>query len=330
MISIAPTITTDDPAVYKQQMLLFARFARRVHIDIADGKFAPTKLTPIKEVWWPGSMQADVHVMYERPYDHARLFLAMRPDMIIVHAEAAIVENFELFARLMHKAGIRVGVALLPKTRPQEIIELLEHIDHVLIFGGKLGFQGGKADLKNLKKVPILRAHKPALEISWDGGVTSKIAPKLIAGGIDVLNVGSFISKAVNPYAAYATLETIAQTMERRLEAKKQKKLKKSNKQKEPKKVKAPKLPKEPKTPKVPKKPKKVKAPKAPKAPKEHKGLKILKRRHRSERKDKKKDKKAATARQLKSLNLRQTKFARTLLRCSRQLVVGIPRGRWG
>jgi ribulose-phosphate 3-epimerase len=228
VVTIAPTITTDDPLVYKQHMLRIAKFATRVHIDLADGEFAPTKLTPINEVWWAHKLHADVHAMFKNPFKYIKIFLAMKPDLLIVHAESE--GDFETFAKILKKHDIKVGVALLPKTKAETIVPALEYIDHVLIFGGKLGFQGGKADLKNLKKVRQIRKHKPGIEISWDGGINNKNAAKLIKGGIDVLNVGGYIAKAVNPYAAYATLKSVASIAEAKLDKKEAKQRAKSTK----------------------------------------------------------------------------------------------------
>ena len=235
MISIAPTITTDDSVVYKRQIEKLSRFAVRVHIDLADGEFAPTKLTPIDEVWWPGNMQADVHVMFANPFEHIEAFIAMHPELVIVHAEAE--GDFITFAEKLHAHGIKVGVALLPLTSAETIVPALEHIDHVLIFGGKLGYQGGKADLKNLKKVLVLRKHKPQLEIGWDGGINNTNVARLVAGGIDVLNVGGYIAKAVNPLAAYVTLQALAVMTEKRLDERDRKKEKRKKQKivKEPK-----------------------------------------------------------------------------------------------
>lgn len=213
MIQIAPTVTEETPEGYKRQMYRLAQFAHRVHIDIADGVLAPTKLTGVDQIWWPDTMEADVHVMYQRPFDHAEALCKMRPARIIVHAEAE--GDFLAFANYAHRFGIGVGVALLPKTPVRAIAQAIEHIDHVLIFAGHLGYQGGKADMGMLKKVPQLRELKPSLEISWDGGVNNRNAHTLIQGGITVLNVGGFIGKAINPAAAYVTLQAIADSYNR-------------------------------------------------------------------------------------------------------------------
>lgn len=230
-VSIVPTITTDDSATYKRQMTRLSSFAARVHIDLADGEFAPSVLTPIDEVWWYGNMQADVHVMFKQPFEHVATFVAMHPELVIVHAEAE--GDFVSFAEELHKHGIQVGVALLPQTKAETIIPALEHIDHVLIFGGKLGYQGGKADLKNLKKVRVLRRHKPKLEIGWDGGINHENIEKLLRGGIDVMNVGGYIAKAVNPLAAYVTLKSITNKVEQAIDAKEFKKKKPKKQKKE-------------------------------------------------------------------------------------------------
>ncbi len=70
----------------------------------------------------------------------------------------------------LHDAGIEVGIALLPTTVVDTIVPALDMIDHVLIFSGNLGFQGGQANLALLSKAQKLRSLKPSLEIGWDGG----------------------------------------------------------------------------------------------------------------------------------------------------------------
>lgn len=203
--SICPTVTTDDPNVYRRQMEQTVAYAHRVHIDLGDGVFTRNKLTAIEDVWWPGGMRADLHVMYQRPFDHLPALLALRPQLIIVHAEAD--GDFRDFATQAHHYGIEVGVALLPETPVEAIQPALVMIDHVLIFSGNIGHFGGHADLGLLDKVTQLRALKPSLEIGWDGGVNDGNVHDLAVGGVDVLNAGGYLHGAVEPRIAYATLK---------------------------------------------------------------------------------------------------------------------------
>jgi ribulose-phosphate 3-epimerase len=202
---ICPTVTTDDPEVYTKQVEETLPYAHRLHIDLSDGIFTRNKLMDIEDVWWPGGVRADLHVMYQRPFDHIQALLALRPQLIIVHAEAE--GDFMQFAAAAHKYGIEVGVAILPETPVEAIQPALPVIDHVLIFSGNLGHFGGHADMGLLGKAQRLRDLKPRLELGWDGGVNDKNAKLLAVGGIDVLNAGGFLHGARDSQAAYATLK---------------------------------------------------------------------------------------------------------------------------
>lgn len=203
--TICPTVLAGTPEEYRNQINRIATFATRVHIDLADGVFAPGKTIPIDQIWWPGGVRADLHVMYQKPFEHYKTYLALAPQMVIVHAEAD--GNFVPFAELMHRHGIEVGVALKSSTPVELIRPALDWIDYVLVFSGDLGHFGGQADLSLLNKVKLLRSLRPQLEIGWDGGINNTNAQALARGGVDVLNVGGFIQHAADPRLAYASLK---------------------------------------------------------------------------------------------------------------------------
>lgn len=209
MASLVPTVMAVDAHDYRAQMERVAAFAAQVHIDCTDGVFAPTKSPPIGSAWWPEALIADLHTMYQRPLDHLEDIIRLKPHLVIVHAEAD--GDFARIAEALHQADIRTGVALLAETPVNILDSSLEMIDHVLIFSGKLGHFGGEVDLGLLDKVRQLKSKKPALEIGWDGGINQSNIAALVAGGVDVLNVGGAIQKAANPQAAYDTLKAIAE-----------------------------------------------------------------------------------------------------------------------
>lgn len=208
MAVVCPCITALDPHEYREQIERVSGFARRLHIDFMDGELAPTVSPPVESAWWPREISADIHLMYKRPHDHLNKIINLRPHLVIVHAEAE--GHFIGIAELLHRAGIKVGVALLPQTEVSTLKPSLEHIDHVLIFSGDLGHFGGEADTRLLSKVHEVKKMKHTLEVGWDGGVSAENAAELIKAGVDVLNSGGFIQKAENPAGAYATLEALA------------------------------------------------------------------------------------------------------------------------
>lgn len=205
-VTICPTITADSANEYQRQMGRLEPFATRLHVDVADGDFTVNRLLALDQIWWRGNRTIDLHMMYRHPSEHADIILALKPRLVIVHAESE--GNFEWFAHELHSEGIEVGVALLQRTRAETILPALNYIDHVLIFSGNLGYQGGsEADMDLLHKVDIIRAAKPTVEIGWDGGVNADNAATLATGGIDVLNVGGFIMNAENPLRQYRLLQ---------------------------------------------------------------------------------------------------------------------------
>jgi len=203
--TICPTVTTDDIDVYRQQIEESATYATRIHIDLADGIFT-RKLTAVEDVWWPAGMRADLHIMFQEPFQHIPAILALGPQLVIVHAEAD--GDFIAFAREMHRHGIEAGVSILQKTPVEAIIPALEYVDHVLIFSGDLGHFGGKADLSLLDKVKQLKQIKPQLEIGWDGGANDENALAMAEGGVDVINCGGYLH-GDNPTEAYQKIVAI-------------------------------------------------------------------------------------------------------------------------
>lgn len=208
MATICAKILAEEPYGYKVQLQRVTPFARRLHIDLMDGKFAEPMSVGLRQISWPNGVLADLHLMYRKPQLYLELLVEARPHLVIVHAEAE--GNFMTMASELHRAGIRVGVALLQATPVSTIAPAIQFVDHVLLFSGRLGHYGGEADLRLLTKVRQLRALKQGLEIGWDGGVNDRNAAQLIASGIDVLNVGGFIQHAHSPAQAYATLKSVA------------------------------------------------------------------------------------------------------------------------
>lgn len=210
MITICPTIDAETSDEYRKQAERVADFAHRLHIDLGDGEFTPNKLVAIPDIWWPGGMRADLHVMYKRPFEHLDALLALGPQLIIVHAEAD--GDFAAFVKKVHGHGVEAGVALLQETPAELILPALEIIDHVLIFSGNLGYQGGStADFSLLEKVKKIKAARPNVEIGWDGGVNGTNIKQLADAGVDVVNVGGFVQSAHNAEQAYETLRVAAE-----------------------------------------------------------------------------------------------------------------------
>lgn len=202
---ITPAILAENPAQYKEQVDRITGFAERVHIDISDGEFAPTLTVSIPELWAPEGWTIDIHAMINNVEEYVPKLIALRPHMIIIHAEAT--GDVKTALMQIRQAGIMAGLALLKPTVPRTVEEFIKLADHVMIFSGELGRFGGTASLMQLEKIRLIKSINSNVEIGWDGGVLADNAYSLVQGGVDVLNVGGVIQKSSDPHAIFSKLQ---------------------------------------------------------------------------------------------------------------------------
>ena len=202
---IAPAILAENAAQYKEQVDRITGFVERVHIDVSDGEFAPTLTVGIQELWAPEGWTIDIHAMVNNLEEYIPKLIALRPHMIIVHAEAT--GDVKTALMQIRQAGIMAGLALLKPTVPRTVEEFIELADHVMIFSGELGRFGGTASLMQLEKIRLIKAINPNVEIGWDGGVLVDNAYSLVQGGVNVLNAGGVIQKSSDPHAIFSKLQ---------------------------------------------------------------------------------------------------------------------------
>ncbi|MBR3169239.1 hypothetical protein IKF23_02250 [Candidatus Saccharibacteria bacterium] len=203
-VTVVPAVLADNKKEYRKQIEQINHFARRVHIDVSDGSFAPASTIDISNVWWPKEWKADMHLMAAYPSQQLDIILKLKPSLCILHAEAS-EDLLPIFATLK-KEDIRTGLAILPSTYPGLVQSYIAAVDHVLIFAGQLGMQGSPADMMQMEKIAIVRSMKPELEIGWDGGANLNTMRALAHADLDVINVGSALSRADNPAEVYHEL----------------------------------------------------------------------------------------------------------------------------
>jgi ribulose-phosphate 3-epimerase len=204
MSIICPTVTAFDTHEYRAQIERVTAFAPRIHVDLMDGEFAPTKSPDLSQIWLTEGIECDVHIMYKRPQDHLEQLKALKPSLVIVQAESDC--DIPKFAADLREAGIKTGISVLQSTQINDVAYLFPHVKHLLIFSGDLGHFGGQVDMTLTGKVAEAKAAHKYLEIGWDGGINAENCRALADTGVDVLNVGGAIQKSATPQEAYATM----------------------------------------------------------------------------------------------------------------------------
>ncbi|MBR3386313.1 hypothetical protein IKG68_01980 [Candidatus Saccharibacteria bacterium] len=200
-VTIVPAILTNNKVEYRSQIERINMYAKRIQVDITDGVFAPNQTLDVTNVWWPNGWTVDLHMMVEYPSRHIDTILKLKPALCIFHAEAK--ENLLPIFNVLKQNDIKAGLALLTSTYPGTVEPYIKEADHVLIFAGKLGEQGGTADMMQMEKIPLVRNIKAEVEIGWDGGANMTNIRALAHADLDVINVGSALSQAQNPANVY-------------------------------------------------------------------------------------------------------------------------------
>lgn len=226
---IVPTITTDDRTIFDRQ---FAQYRSRssIHLDYSDGTLAPSHTLALRDLRdIAGHVAAptdDYHMDKDKPALHIHVMAsdprpvldditALHPRLVYLHAESQLTatELSDVIDRLWVVAHCSVSLAISQDTDPasERVKDLLTktRVHGVLIFGGKLGYQGGTADLTQLRKIPVIRAIRPELVIAWDGGANIDNVDRIRDAGVQTINVGSAVSRANDPLTELALLDEI-------------------------------------------------------------------------------------------------------------------------
>lgn len=176
------------------------------HIDVMDGKFVRKdtyqkmleNASYIKRI---SNLPLDIHLMVENIKESIDDFLAVEPNIITFHLEACKKkeEVYEMI-NYIKENNCKVGLAVKPNTKIEEIYEFLPYIHMCLIMTVEPG-KGGQTFLTDmLNKIKTLKKYieekKLELDIEVDGGINLKTAPEVKKAGANILVAGTAIVMA--------------------------------------------------------------------------------------------------------------------------------------
>jgi ribulose-phosphate 3-epimerase len=177
--------------------------AQAVHLDVMDGHFVPNLSygAPVIADWRPRtSFPFDTHLMISDPSRYLDDFVRAGCDVIIFHIEV-VADPRPLLGRI-RAAGCEASLALNPPTPLSAIEPFLDEVDSVLVMSVMPGFGGQAFQASVLDKVRALRASRPGLRISIDGGIHAGTVGQAVDAGADQLVAGSAVFRSDGNYAA--------------------------------------------------------------------------------------------------------------------------------
>lgn len=209
-IKIAPSLLAADFAKLGSEVKKISSLdVDFLHLDIMDGHFVPNiTIGPavVKAIRPFTTLPLEAHLMIRKPLEYIDAFIEAGADIITLHIETIDVAAFKQAARRLHQKGIKIAVALNPKTQAKMIKGLYGSVDMILVMTVNPGFGGQKFMEGVLPKIQEIRAFFKA-DIAVDGGIDDITAPLALGAGANILACGTYIFKAKDMVKAIARLK---------------------------------------------------------------------------------------------------------------------------
>jgi ribulose-phosphate 3-epimerase len=212
---IAPSILAADFAHLADEARAVAGAADWLHVDVMDNHFVPNLtigLPVVQSLHKATDIPFDVHLMITEPERWAPAYAEAGAYNVTFHAEAT--QDPAALARTLRAAGSKAGLAIDRDTPMEPYLELLPHVDTLLIMTIKAGFGGQSFLPELLDKVRAARRRVDARElqvrIEVDGGISADTIEQAAEAGADAFVAGTAVYGAADPAEAVRKLRALA------------------------------------------------------------------------------------------------------------------------
>lgn len=174
MFEVIPGILEEDWAGIERKLEIAKAFAKTIHIDIIDGKFAPntTFIDPLPFKKYTSDLFFELHMMVDNPIQYLKAFADAGFKRFLGHIER--MPDQEEFVAKGQALG-EVGLAIDGPTDLSKVKVPYQDLDCVLVMTIKAGESGQTFDPLHFKKIKILKLAQddnggmPIIEV--DGGI---------------------------------------------------------------------------------------------------------------------------------------------------------------
>ena len=179
-----------------------------IHIDVMDGEFVEKntyqKMLELSSyVRRISNMPLDIHLMVKDVETAINVFAPVETNLITFHLEACKDEEEAFkFINMIKDNHSRVGIAVKPETKIEEIYKFLPYIHVVLVMTVEPG-KGGQTLISDMvNKVQTLKnfidENDFETQIEVDGGINLATCEKVKKAGANMLVAGTAILMAKN------------------------------------------------------------------------------------------------------------------------------------
>lgn len=196
---LSPSILAADFSVLGEQIRAADEAgAQYIHIDVMDGVFVPSisfGMPLIESIRKVTEKVFDVHLMIVEPERFVKEFARCGADSITFHLEAT--EDAEELIDQIRELGIRVGMAIKPRTPISAVKKYLNKLDMLLVMTVEPGFGGQKYIPESTERIRQVRHMAQELgaelDIQVDGGITADNVQTVLDAGANVIVAGSAV-----------------------------------------------------------------------------------------------------------------------------------------
>ena len=168
-----------------------------VHVDVMDGHFVPNitiGVPVVKSLKKITNLPLDVHLMIENPDKYVEPFAKSGADILTFHYESVKENDIVNLITKIKSFGIKAGISIKPKTRPDVLLPYLDIVDMVLVMTVEPGFGGQSFMSDCAEKIKFIRQNAPEdLIIQVDGGINAQTGKICKDFGANSLVAGSYI-----------------------------------------------------------------------------------------------------------------------------------------
>lgn len=187
-----------------------------LHIDVADGHFAPALLffpDLVARIRGATTRPIHVHLMVADPVllDQIAQFADAGSDLISIHVENAEVADAAL--TLLANRGVAAGMVARIETPVAQLAPYLDRLDFVTLLGTAIGVKGQGLDPTATARLGeakgLIASSGRSIVLAADGGIRDTTVPLLRAAGAETVVMGSLAFGAPDLVARMAWLHAL-------------------------------------------------------------------------------------------------------------------------